>query len=192
MALGLESLPDGVAAALTRAVRHGFKLSCEPLVGRLLAILAAAVPPDGRILELGTGVGTGLAWIVHGLGSRTDVKVISVERNPQTATVAREGLWPASVELLVGDAELLLPRLGEFDLIFADAEGGKWTGLNYTLAALGPRATLVVDDMNMAHIRDHEHRAAITRVREQLVADPRLVTVELALSSGIIVAVRRP
>ena len=44
-------------------------MACEPGVGRLLAVLAAAVPVYGRILEMGTGVGVGTAWIVYGLGS---------------------------------------------------------------------------------------------------------------------------
>ena len=34
-------LPGAVAAAYERARRHGFTLSCEPEVGRLLATLAA-------------------------------------------------------------------------------------------------------------------------------------------------------
>ena len=37
------------------------------------------------------------------------------------------------------DAEALLPELGAFDLIFADAPAGKWTGLDRTLAALAMR-----------------------------------------------------
>ena len=59
-----DALPEGVAAALGRAREAGFALSCEVGVGRLLATLAAGVRPGGRILELGTGAGVGLAWIV--------------------------------------------------------------------------------------------------------------------------------
>lgn len=45
-------LVEEMAAAGAAA---GFGLSCEPEVGRLLAVLAAAVPPGGAVLELGTG-----------------------------------------------------------------------------------------------------------------------------------------
>ena len=72
-------LPAAVQAAYDRADELGFPLSCEPAVGQLLAVLSAAVPPGGRVLELGTGVGAGLAWIVSGLGDRDDVEVVSVE-----------------------------------------------------------------------------------------------------------------
>ena len=50
-------LPEPVRLAAGRAERAGFAMSCDPGVGRLLAVLAAAVPANGRVLELGTGTG---------------------------------------------------------------------------------------------------------------------------------------
>ena len=41
----------------------------------------------------------------------------------------------------------LFDELGQFSLIFADAPGGKWEGLDRTIAALEPGGLLVVDDM---------------------------------------------
>ena len=40
-----------------RARQAGFPMSCEPAVGRLLAVLAAHLPDGARVLELGTGTG---------------------------------------------------------------------------------------------------------------------------------------
>ena len=57
-------LPRSVLAAYERAGRAGFQLACEAEVGRLLAALAPAVPRGGRVLEIGTSVGVGLAWLV--------------------------------------------------------------------------------------------------------------------------------
>ncbi|MEA2639138.1 MAG: hypothetical protein QOF51_532 [Chloroflexota bacterium] len=186
-----QPVPAIVAAAFARAERHGFALSSEPTVGRLLATLAAATPIGGRILELGTGVGAGLAWIVHGLGTRADVQVISIEANAATAATALAASWASFVDVQIGDAETLLPMLGQFDLIFADAEGGKWSGLALTVAALQAGAVLVVDDMDLYRYADPVHRTSITRVREHLIGEARLVCVELPVSSGIIVATRR-
>jgi len=67
--------PALVAAATSRARSAGFGLSCEPAVGRLLAVLAAHLPAGARVLELGTGAGVGTAWITWGLLPRTDVTV---------------------------------------------------------------------------------------------------------------------
>src|SRR5690349_8002181 len=60
-------VPASVKAGYTRAAEVGFGASSTPEVGQLLSVLAATVPSRGRILEMGTGVGVGLSWIVHGL-----------------------------------------------------------------------------------------------------------------------------
>ena len=52
-------VPPLVAAALARSRQMGFPMSCDPVVGRLLAVLAAHLPEGARVLELGTGAGVG-------------------------------------------------------------------------------------------------------------------------------------
>ena len=183
-------LPPPVRDAYDRAAAIGFEYSSEVLVGRLLATLSAAVPAGGRILELGTGAGAGLAWITHGLGGRADVTVVSVEKDEQTALIAAGVSWPATVDLRVGDAEELLPALGAFELIFADALGGKWTGLDRTIAALAPGGVLVLDDMDPQRCPP-EHHAVLAGIRQALTGDKALVTTELPTGSGLILATRR-
>jgi demethylmenaquinone methyltransferase/2-methoxy-6-polyprenyl-1,4-benzoquinol methylase len=135
-------LPELVAAPTGRARSAGFDLSCDPSVGGLLAVLAAHLPAGSRILELGTGAGVGTAWIVSGLLPRTDVSVTTVEQDAQTAQLAAHGSWPAFTDLRRGDALAVLREGGGFDLIFADAPGGKHEGLDLTIAALNPRGLL--------------------------------------------------
>jgi predicted O-methyltransferase YrrM len=172
-----------VRAALDRADAAGFTISSEPPAGALLAVLAAAVPPGGRILEIGTGAGVGLAWLVEGLAGRTDVEVRTVEHDARLGELAAAGDWPENVTLHGGDVLELLDTLGSFDLIFADAEGGKWHGLDRTIAALAPGGHLLVDDM----ANGHEQTA---RVRETLLAHPGLTAVELPCGTGLILATR--
>jgi demethylmenaquinone methyltransferase/2-methoxy-6-polyprenyl-1,4-benzoquinol methylase len=185
------ALPELVIAAHARAREAGFSLSCEPGVGRLLAALAAAVPPGGRILEMGTGVGVGTAWIVHGLAGRDDVAVVSVEIDPATSAVARRGTWPPFVTLQVGDILDRLDTLGRFDLLFADSQGGKWQGLERTIQAVRPGGVLVVDDMRPPVWLNDEHRINTERVRATLLTHSDLITAELAAASGIMLATRR-
>jgi len=187
----LPALPAPVAAAHQRAAAAGFTLACEPGVGRLLAALAAAVPPRGRILEMGTGVGVGTAWILHGLAGRSDVEVVTVEIDPATAAIAQRGTWPRWVSLRVGDILDALAGLGDFDLIFADAQGGKWEGLDRTIAALRPGGILLVDDMTPPTWIDDAHRRHTARVRETLLTHTELIAAELAEASGMILATRR-
>jgi len=173
-----------VQDALDRADAAGFRYSSEPPAGRLLAVLSAAVPPGGRLLEIGTGAGVGLAWLVDGLGGRLDVEVRSVEQDPVLGEAAAAADWPENVTLHQGDILEIIDSLGTFDLIFADAEGGKWHGLDRTIAALAPGGHLVVDDMAV----EHEQTA---RVRETLKAGPGLTAVELGCGTGLIIATRR-
>ena len=80
---------------------------------------------------------------------------------------------------------------GQFDLIFADAQGGKWEGLDRTIAALGPHGMLVVDDMTAVPEWPAEQRARQNVVRQTLLRSPLLTSIELSHGSGVILSTRR-
>jgi predicted O-methyltransferase YrrM len=186
------TIPELVTAATGRAAAAGFGLSCDPEVGGLLAVLTAHLPAGSRVLELGTGAGVGTAWIVSGLLPRTDVTVTTVERDARTALVAAQGDWPGFVDLRLGDALDFLNEGGTFDLIFADAQGGKWEGLDRTVAALRPCGLLIVDDMTPRPDWPAEQHAKQAEVRRALLTSPLLTAVELSHGSGVILGTRRP
>jgi len=184
--------PPLVAAAIARADAAGFTLSSEPEVGALLAALAAAVPENGRILELGTGAGVGLAWLVHGLGSRQDVELVTVDVDATMQDHVQDADWPVPIRFVLGDGASAVGELGRFHLIFADAPGGKIVKLQRTIDALEPGGVLVVDDMELSqHDHDPPLRDALDLVRTRLQSNDRLICAELNCSSGIIIAVAR-
>jgi predicted O-methyltransferase YrrM len=188
-------IPSRVAALRRRAVESNFPFSSEDSTGALLAVLAASVRPGGRICELGTGLGVGLGWIVGGLEPRSDVFVVTIENDLQRSALAREADWPEWVQFVTGDATVELPQLGRFDLIFADAEGGKWYGLDVTLAALGLGGMLVLDDLVPQDWKSdadrQNHRQKMDEIRTQVYGDPDLVVTELTDATGVLLAVRR-
>ncbi len=186
----IAPIPQIVIDAHERATALEFPFSCDDGTGRLLAVLAAAVPEGGRILEIGTGVGVGCAWMVHGLGTRADVELVSVELDSKAAAGASEGSWPSYVRLLVGDITELLPTLGTFDLIFPDAPAGKWTGLDGTIASLQPRGVIVVDDLIPKADQPEEWNKYLARTRDKLQSHTGLVAVEIADLTGVIIATR--
>jgi demethylmenaquinone methyltransferase/2-methoxy-6-polyprenyl-1,4-benzoquinol methylase len=102
------ALPPLVASATARACRAGFSFSCDPAVGRLLAVLAAHLPDGARVLELGTGAGVGTAWIVSALQPRATVTVTTVEQDPQTAALAAQEAWPAQQRARQGEVRRTL------------------------------------------------------------------------------------
>jgi predicted O-methyltransferase YrrM len=183
-------LPEPVAHATALAHRAGFTMSCEPDVGLLLAVLAAAVPAGGRILELGTGAGVSTAWLIHGLATRTDVEVVTVDNNQATAGLAAQAPWPSYLRPIVGDAVHVTAHAGTFDLIFADAQGGKWDGLDVTITALRPGGHLLVDDMTPPQFANAHHEHKTSEVRTRILGHPDLISVPIAWSTGLILSTR--
>lgn len=184
-------VPERVRMAEAGAREAGFGLSCDARTGALLAVLANAVPSGGRVLELGTGAGVGLSWIVEGLGGRDDVEVVSVELDAATAAVATGLGWPDGVRIVVGDALAHIDQPERWDLVFADAQGGKWEGLADTVRSLRPGGVLLVDDMAPAEFMDDEHRDKTAEVRAHLLASPDITAVEIGWSTGLILCSRR-
>ncbi|MET7989238.1 MULTISPECIES: class I SAM-dependent methyltransferase [unclassified Streptomyces] len=186
-------VPPTVDAAYARARQIGFVKSSCPEVGALMSVLAAATPIGGRILELGTGVGVGLAWIVHGLCGRTDVEVVSVEIDPRKSSLASSAHWPEGVTLVVGDAREVIPSLGSYDLIFLDVPGGlKASLLDGAITALRPGGQLLIDDMNPYWGKGAIRSPRDERGPERLIEDSRVICALLQYASGLILASRLP
>jgi predicted O-methyltransferase YrrM len=84
----------------------------------------------------------------------------------------------------------MLGEAGALDLIFADAQGGKWIGLDRTIAALRPRGLLVVHDMTATPEWTAEQHSNQDSVRQALLTSPLLTSMELDHGSGAILATR--
>ena len=129
---------------------------------------------------------------MYGLGERDDASVYTVDTNEELlATVAAAG-WPAYVQFVHDDGAHAVREFAPFDLVFADAAGGKLEGLDGTIDALAPGGVLIVDDMDPARHADDGFLEQLGAVRDQILADPSLVAAELDFASGVIVATKRP
>jgi predicted O-methyltransferase YrrM len=185
--LALANLPDAVIAAKERAEALGFTKACRDPVGRLLASLAASAPEGGRIMEIGTGVGVGTAWITTGLGRRNDVEVMSLEINRQLSDAARSWPWPGNVRVVNADAFDVIKACDKFDLVFADAVPYKYDCIEDTINLLRPGGFLLVDDLKTKMGRA-EANARKDALRHLLLHHPKLQAVEFEWSSGVILA----
>ena len=154
--------------------------TAAPEVQALLRVLAA-----GRdVAEMGAAYGETAAIMAE-----TARSVVTVERDPERMSVARERLSAlANVELLEGDAFELLRGRSPFDLVFVD--GGlrpvSAEKQEAILALVEPGGLLVKDDMTPGRPIEGDE------VREFLFRDPRLTAVEFLVSpaSAVIVAAR--
>jgi len=182
--------PTAVADAKRRETDLQFPMSCTDHVGRLLAVLAAAVPSGGRILEIGTGVGVGTAWIIAGLDGRTDVQVVSVEIDQRLSSAAREWPWPVCVQIVTADILVASETLGEFNLVFADASPFKYTNVGFVLATLSPGGILVVDDLGEPNFSERQ-QADKAALRQLLMHHRELHAVDIEWSTGMILATKK-
>lgn len=125
-------------------------IDVSPLQGKLLHLLVRATGAR-RVLEIGTLGGYSTIWLARGLpdGGR----VVTLEREPRHAAVARENLARAGVaervDVVEGRALDVLPDLdGPFDLAFVDADKPANTEyLDHAVRLVRPGGLVVVDNV---------------------------------------------
>ena len=188
----MEEFPPLVvrATALARRVGRGqtwkevdsvgVPSCCVPWVGRLLGVLAAGCH-EGRIGEIGTGVGVASAWMVSSMP--TDCTLVTIEIDNDMAAHATSLLADdGRVMVLTGDASELLPTCAPYDLLFAD--GGHQDAASYAslvdLMRIGGQ--IVMDDVTpMASLRPGSPMRASNAERDFFFGDPRLISTEIVL-----------
>ncbi len=182
--------PPQLDAILGDAARLGFAMSCEDRTGALLAVLAAS-KPGGRLLELGTGVGAGAAWLLDGMSP--DATLTSVELDPavQAVAVARLG-DDARLNLVEQDAgQWLAGYTGPpFDLAYVDCRPGKFERFDELLHLLTPGALYLGDDLLPQPTWPHDHQQRVDAFLDRLVHEDRIRPVVMGWASGLVVGAR--
>ena len=143
--------PDPVLdAALDAAAAAGLPPhDVTPAEGKLLHLLARAAGA-ASILEIGTLAGYSTIWLARALppGGR----LVTIERDPRAAAVARANLdraGVAGVELIEADARRSLADVdGPFDLVFIDADKrSNPLYLDHALRLSRPGTLIVADNV---------------------------------------------
>ncbi|QNE18517.1 SAM-dependent methyltransferase [Kribbella qitaiheensis] len=185
-----NSLPATLPALRAKARDAGFIMSSEDRTGSLLAALAAT-RPAGRILELGTGVGEGSAWLLSGMDHASCLT--TVELDPTVQGIAQEQLGAdPRVTFVSADGGTWLEDFdgAPFDLIFADTWPGKFTHLDRALELVAPGGTYLIDDLFPQPGWPEGHEASVERLLAELDEREDFRCVRLAWASGLLMAVR--
>jgi len=183
--------PPQLPALLEQASSLSFTMASEPRTGALLRVLAAS-KPAGRLLELGTGVGVGAAWILSGMDASSTL--ISVDTNFSFQSAARRILGKdPRLSLVLEDAVDFLVRQppASFDLVFADALRGKFEGLDEALAVIKPGGIYIVDDLLPQPNWPEGHGEKIAPLAERLASLKDFHIVPITWASGLVLAVRK-
>jgi predicted O-methyltransferase YrrM len=183
--------PPQLAALLERAAELNFTMASEPRTGALLRVLAAS-KPGGRMVELGTGVGVGAAWLLSGMDSESTLTTVDTNFAFQSAAQQELGTDPR-LTFVLEDAVDFLRRQppASFDLVFADALRGKFDGLDEALTIVKPGGFYIIDDLLPQPNWPDGHDKNIEPLIERLAAHPQFHIVPIAWASGLVLAVRK-
>ncbi|MFI8105479.1 O-methyltransferase [Streptomyces sp. NPDC086023] len=182
--------PDALDGILADAARAGFAMSCEERTGSLLATLAAT-KPGGTLVELGTGVGAGAAWLLHGMAPTA--RLTSVEIDPGTQMVAVRHLGHdrrVRFEALSADRWLRAYRGPAIDLAYVDCRPGKFHLLDRLLSLMAPGGIYVVDDLLPQDTWPDDHQPRVDGFLARLPEQRNLRATPLRWASGLVVGAR--
>lgn len=182
--------PEALPGILADAGRLGFAMSCEPRTGSLLATLAAS-KPGGRILELGTGVGAGAAWLLHGMD--TTAHLLTVEADDIVQTAARHHLSAdprIAFDLADADAWITTYKGPRFTMAYVDCRPGKFHRMDELLDLLEPGGLYIVDDLLPQPTWPDDHQQRVDDYLASTPHIPKILATPMTWASGLLIGAR--
>ena len=169
----------------------GFTMPSDLHIGSLLKTLITS-KPNSNLLELGTGVGLSLSWMIDGMDSSS--KLITIDNDPQLTEIAKNFFESDDrVEIICADASQWLKNYSgeKFDLIFADAWPGKYSDLDLTLDLLKTGGFYIIDDMLEQPNWPEGHDKNAEQLIRAMEGKENFNLTKLNWSTGIIIATKK-
>ncbi len=169
----------------------GFTMPSDLYIGSLLKTLITS-KPKSNILELGTGIGLSLSWMIDGMDSES--RLTTVDNDPKLTEIAEDYFGDdGRVEVVCEDGAVWIKNYkGEkFDLIFADAWPGKYSELDETLDLLKAGGLYVIDDMIAQPNWPGGHQENVEGLVEYLEGRKDFNLTKMNWSTGLIVAAKK-
>ncbi len=169
----------------------GFTMPSDPYIGTLLKTIITS-KPSANILELGTGIGLSLSWMIAGMDDSS--KLITIDNDPKLIKIAQKYFEKEEkVKIIhIDGATWIKNYTGEkFDLIFADAWPGKFYELEETLALIKPGGFYIIDDMNTQPNWPKGHQQKVDLLIESLEHRDDFNITKMNWSTGIIIATKK-
>jgi predicted O-methyltransferase YrrM len=151
-----------------------------------------ASKPKGTFLELGTGTGISLSWMVAGMDRLSRITTIdNDEACLQTAQHYFRNDPRITFTCADGDQWIRAHKNGAYDLIFADAWPGKYHLLGETLHMVKPGGYYVVDDLAPQQNWPQGHGIWVGKLLQKLESRSDFHITKLNWSTGLLLAVRK-
>lgn len=184
-------LPPHLLALEAKCSAIGFTMPSDRYIRSLLRTLISS-KPQANILELGTGIGLSLCWMVDGMDA--DSALVSIDNDEQLTTIAEQYFGEDKrVEIVCMDGgEWIKNYQGEgFDLIFADAWPGKYFDLEETLDLIKVGGFYVIDDMTKEPNWPEGHEEKANRLLAYLDNREDFSLTKMNWSTGVLVATKK-
>lgn len=168
-----------------------FSMCSDLLTGSLLRTLASC-KSGARILELGTGTGLALSWMLDGADENSTI--ISIDNDPGLINLAGKYFnEDPRVKLICEDGNDWIKSYDgqPFDLIFADAWPGKFELLEETLQLLVQGGIYVIDDLIPRSTWPDGHLEKVALLIDKLETTETLNLTKMNWSTGLIIATRQ-
>ncbi|MGX1929986.1 O-methyltransferase [Flagellimonas sp. 2504JD4-2] len=175
---------------LAKSEEIGFNMPSDVYIGTLLKTLVAS-KPRGNFLELGTGMGLSLAWILEGADENS--KITSIDNDIELIQIAKDFFGQEErLKLVHVDGEEWLSTYdgNRFDLIFADAWPGKYSCLEQTLGLIKQGGFYIIDDMKHQPNWPEGHLDNVFSLIDKLEERTDLTITKMDWSTGVVVAVK--
>ena len=187
----VKDIPKIHDEILRKSKEVGFAMPSDLFVGSFLKTLITS-KPKGNFLELGTGIGLSLSWMIAGLdeGSR----LISVDNDAELIKIALHYFGDDKrVTLICQDGTRWLKEYTgpKFDLIFADTWPGKYSVLAEVLELIEVGGFYIIDDMEKQPNWPEGHEKHVQRLIDYLEGRNDFQITKMNWSTGLIVAVKK-
>ena len=175
---------------LQKSEEIDFTMPSDLYIGTMLKTLIAS-KPNANILELGTGIGLSLSWMIDGMdkGSR----ITTVDNDPKLIAIAKRYFGDDKrVKIVCADGTDWIRAYEEdsFDLIFADAWPGKYSEIAETLDMVKIGGFYIIDDMTPQSNWPSGHQDHVDGLVDYLEKREDFTLTKLNWSTGVLIAVR--
>lgn len=168
----------------------GFTMPSDIYIGTLLKTLISS-KPNSRFLELGTGIGLSLSWMIDGMDQNSEL--ISIDNDPKLIDIVK-GFFSQDkrVEIICMDGSEWIKNYkgASFDLVFADAWPGKYSETDEILDMISVGGMYVIDDMAAQPNWPDGHEDNVERLVAYLENRDDLHLTKMNWSTGIIIATK--
>lgn len=186
----IKDIPSIHPAIVTKSKEIGFTMPSDLYIGTLLKTLISA-KPRGRYLELGTGIGLSLSWMIDGMDK--GARLTTVDNDPELIAIAKTYFGDdARLDIVCEDGSRWIKQHGhrKFDLIFADAWPGKYSEIDEILDMVKLGGFYVIDDMAPQPNWPEGHGTLVNELVGYLDNRTDFNLTKMNWSTGLIIAVR--